>query len=374
MPPGTRLTVSGQSVSSQTCGKPNCKAKWTGGICCDSCAQWWHYNCTSLGKQLRVLYETHKKLQWVCKTCLTLLEEVRQKKEKETKVKDGAVDQAEDRSLGELRTDEATKEMKQAHTLDINGIDLQKKDEHSMTSRVTESTQIKASNMRTKTRGKSSKDIGGQQEESEDELDKRILGLIKKHVNPGLFAKQVNQGLRDRVTKLESQTEVALGRHRNVVLYGIEEPQVEKVTERRQILRANVEAICRAAGVTLPVGLKRYFRLGKWVNTPMGTARKPRPVLLELTNPRVRDELLAAAGKIAQATNGKVRIKPDHLHVSTSCAPKKDGDTKVQSNKKETEHRIINQNPCVRTVNISTSPELDLETATSSKNGAVPRD
>ena len=243
-----------------------------------------------------------------------------------------------------------------------------------MTSRVTESTQIKASNMRTKTRGKSSKDIGGRQEESEDELDKRILGLIKKHVNPGLFAEQVNQGLRDRVTKLESQTEVALGRHRNVVLYGIEEPQVEKVTGRSQILRADVEAICQATGVTLPVGLKRYFRLGNWVNTPMGTARKPRPVLLELTNPRVRDELLAAAEKIAQVTNGKVRIKPDHLHVSTSCAPKKDGDTKVQSNKKETEHRIINQNPCVWTVNISTSPELDHETATSSKNGAVPRD
>ena len=109
------------------------------------------------------------------------------------------------------------------------------------------------------------------------------------------------------VTKLVKHSDIALGRNRNVVVKGIEEPFCRNPKQREREIRHHIINLLRIAGLPGHILLKRVLRLGKWKTE----GNLNRPVLIEFGNPRYRDLFLSAAGKIEQTTHGKIVIEPD---------------------------------------------------------------
>lgn len=117
--------------------------------------------------------------------------------------------------------------------------------------------------------------------------------------------------LNRELRKLETSSDLALGRNRNVVVKGIEEPICTAPRQRERELRHHVTNILRLASVPGHVLLKRVFRLGRWTRKPDDSSVAPRPVLIEFGNPRHRDVFLAAAEIVKRRTEGRISVQPD---------------------------------------------------------------
>lgn len=127
------------------------------------------------------------------------------------------------------------------------------------------------------------------------------------------------EALRTKLDELHSHfehyvrnTELAMGRQRNVLIYNREEPIIREAKVRRDMDRRRVQDILRMVGIPPLVGIKRIHRIGSWKNASVlhekGLAR---PILVEFKNPLYRDLLLNRAGLLAAETNGRYQVAPD---------------------------------------------------------------
>lgn len=110
-----------------------------------------------------------------------------------------------------------------------------------------------------------------------------------------------------RVRSLEKDTDIALGRHRNVVIEGVPEPHKKEKRVREDDVRHHLTNILRMANIPGHVAIKRMHRLGKWHER----SAVPRPIVVEFANPRHRDHFLSAADTVKRKTKEGIRIMPD---------------------------------------------------------------
>ena len=165
---------------------------------------------------------------------------------------------------------------------------------------------------------------------------------------------------RDDLRKLRTESDLALGRHRNVVIRGVPEPFNKNSKARLRDMKHYVLNYLRLVGLSDQVGIKRTLRLGKW----KGPAEEglPRPMLVEFSNPRQRDCFLASALKLREATNGQVIVDPD------------DKSLKLQSKASATfTASPTNMAAAVLAVPQTQVPQAPIR-ATPPKNGQVARD
>ena len=246
------------------CGSDKCFTKVDDGIGCDTCYRWYHWKCSRLSKKFKNLYEEHRTLQWVCFQCVKA-------RRKQTK-------SLHDSRASSIDTDVTCSEI-------------------TVISKPTELSPVRTKTLHTRLQQEFS-ELGrrvGNQEIQLNSLQERVLQLTKE------------------ILKLEASSEVALGRYRNVVIKGIDEPVCLAPKQRERVLRHSITTLLRIANIPGHVLLKRVFRLGRWTGKADGTPKAPRPVLIEFGNPRFRDNFLAAADRVRSATNGRIKVEPDQL-------------------------------------------------------------
>ena len=172
--------------------------------------------------------------------------------------------------------------------------------------------------------------------------------------------RQETSCFRDDLRKLKTESDLALGRHRNVIIHSVPEPFNKNSKARSRDMKNYVPNYLRLVGLSDQVGIKRTLRLGKWEDsTDMSL---PRPLLVEFSNPRQNDCFLASAFKLREATDGQVVVDPD------------DKSLKWQSKVSETDIASpISMAVAVLTVPRTPEPKSPIG-ATPPKNGQVARD
>jgi hypothetical protein len=139
----------------------------------------------------------------------------------------------------------------------------------------------------------------------------RLCATVEKHTITLDLLKQENCSLIAKLEKLEFQTGLALGRNRNVVIHGLQEPYMIETRKRKHLLYHDVVNLLRLANVPSHSAIKRLLRVGKWRGSKEDSNHLPRPIVVEFANPRNRDRFLTAAGHVRNATHGNITITPD---------------------------------------------------------------
>ena len=165
---------------------------------------------------------------------------------------------------------------------------------------------------------------------------------------------------RDDLRKLKTESDLALGRHRNVIIHGVPEPFNKNSKARSRDMKHYVLNHLRLVGLSDQVGIKRTLRLGKWKDS--ADISSPRLMLVEFSNLQQRDCFLASAFKLREATDGQVVVDPD------------DKSLKRQSKVSETGIASpISMAEAVLAVPRTLEPQSPI-TTTPPKNGQVARD
>ena len=249
------------------CGVEKCSSSVEDGICCDMCDRWYHQKCGKLSKKNFALLREIKTLKWVCPQCLqegrTRLEKIRLSNIGSPKEEDSSCD-------------------------NVTVICARNEVKTSVTSA-----------------------YPTHEEYSNPAIDELWVTVGKQ----GKIIRELQKGaseMAQAITRLQTHSDIALGRHRNVVIKGLSEPFCQVARQRESAIRHRLMTMLRTAGIPAHINIKRILRLGKWRPPITGGSPKPgRPVLVEFANPRYRDMFLAAAGKILETTKGIIRIEPD---------------------------------------------------------------
>ena len=134
-----------------------------------------------------------------------------------------------------------------------------------------------------------------------------------------LQAKEIEK-LQERVSTLEKElshlrieSDIALGRNRNILIFNNEEPVIRDAKARADIELRRVRDIMRMAGLPPYTLVKRVQRIGSWTKaTDKLGQRVARPILVEFGNPAARDQVLCKSELICRITGGRYQITPDN--------------------------------------------------------------
>lgn len=244
-----------------SCGRNACSKPVKKGIQCDVCEIWYHQKCSGLIARAYKLYADNECLKWVCNECIRACE---QRLAKKTHTKDETLEQG-----------------------DETGVDL---GDITVVDRWADQPVVKP----VIPRGWDS-----------------LLERMTQHESEFVALKSKTLTIEKQLSQLYKESDLALGRHRNVIVKGIPEPTCSAPKQRALDIRRHLELILRQAGIPGTTTLRRVFRLGRWREPVEGRSRPPRPVLVEFSNPRIRDELLTAATKISEQSKGRLRVEPD---------------------------------------------------------------
>ena len=260
IPTGMGRQQPSSTLIAYPCGKDKCSKEVSEGIQCDSCLAWYHPRCSKLSIKAYKLYTEHQCLKWVCEYC-------------------SQVSKAARGGLGGKNNPAPTVDK----PLDVTVVNRWSDIAGSGAPEIT--MDIKAL------------------EELRERVEKQESEFI-------LFRKKAS-ALELKLSKLTKESDLALGRHRNVVVKGIPEPVCPATKQRTLDIRRHLEVMFRSAGINGNCILRRVFRLGKWKRPEEGIDAPPRPVLVEFANPRIRDAMLTAAGTIKSDSKGQYTVEPD---------------------------------------------------------------
>lgn len=292
-------------------------------IRCDTCLEWFHLKCSRLERVTFRFYMKNTKLTWICPNCIDIIVKYRGKDTGKSKKHGNTVwrtktdverteKHKQDRSTDGETDGEATVVLEQITV--IHNTDEGKE--------LTEVVDARTSSQVEETMNEEKKDnkLIESNEDCSENLSMTSVTCILSDLQKDLKsqAETINALLQERLTvskqlnKLQRDTEIATGRNRNVVIYGIPEPFIKEGRKREGEMRMHLVNILRMAGVPGHAGAKRVIRLGKWRGQSETPNRRPRPMLVEFTNPRHRDGLLGAAGRVSGITRGRIVIVPDN--------------------------------------------------------------
>lgn len=334
------------------CGETSCKASVEKeGIRCDSCAQWYHNRCSKLLIKAIDMYARNKFLKWSCPSCIRRLSS-------KEKVSVGV--QTEEFATGENQIKlqdivQSHAETQTTDTIDITGNGVEHlsgnspgksgtlggnkkrdgvKDTHAEGTKTgatgamaPKGTRIRSLRKTPASHAKTAPGGGLARTKAPDALDgATTLDMVYRMLTQQQAEldelRNERRELGKTVNTLISNTDVALGRNRNVVIKGIPEPFIKEGKRRAREVRHHVTHLLSLATMPPHVALKRVLRLGKY-NGNLGQSRPARPVLVEFANPRHRDKFLAAAGTINSLTKGGIVVQPDDS-AAWRQAPKTD--------------------------------------------------
>lgn len=313
------------------------------GIKCSACLLTYHYVCVKLTLRAFELYRNNNILKWVCANCIVPrkgeMSSVEKKQENINKVtriiplqeKPEITIPLGPSIVAEAKphTDEiisnigdTTIEMRETTTVPAKRSTKIATPGYKLTKRAKVSKPIKV----VKKSESISSGIPGTRANDEDIC--KVLKEIKDHIKSQSRAieeiKQKGVEVVDRVRSLETDTDIALGRQRNVVISGIPEPYKKGRRIREDDVRHHLTNILRMADIPGHVAIKRVHRLGMWREGSIA----PRRLVVEFANPRHRDHFLSAAETVKRKTQGSIHIMPD-----------------------DRSNRYVDQSPSVRTVN-----------------------
>lgn len=154
---------------------------------------------------------------------------------------------------------------------------------------------------------------------------KKIERLVHGYEGAAPVGECLGTSVTDRLDKIEAVlkgqayqleqfrklSEIATGRNRNILVYGVPEPYIREGQQRERAIRFHIINLLRLVEMPGHTGLKRVQRLGRWNKAESEV--KPRPVLVEFSNPRHRDHFLALAEKIRAITQGGITVGPDNI-------------------------------------------------------------
>lgn len=313
--PSKAGNISKYPCGSTTCGQGAVKE----GIQCDACRLWYHNKCSRLGIRALTLYTEHSFLKWICPTCIQKIN---------TTPKPRATEE-QGVQAGEpgTQTDSGTAQDKNDSLPRLNPSDreVMVRQRVGSENKPTPCPEIN-DGWKTVDRGKRTKIEKDANKRGPKTRPRVSSNLIRKSCRPcdkTSSLEEIRDMLLDQqktlsvlqkegialsreLHTLKAQSNIALGRNRNVIIRGIPEPYMRESRQRDRAMRYHVNNLLRTANITLPVKIKRVLRLGRWVKD-----QAPRPVVAEFVNPRTRDKFLAAAGLIEKETGGRVKVEPD---------------------------------------------------------------
>ncbi|KAF4531147.1 hypothetical protein B566_EDAN019182, partial [Ephemera danica] len=330
------------------CGDAKCPENvLVDGIQCDDCGTWFHKKCSKLSGAVYNLHCRYDKLQWTCPACKQILKDLCTSARLQnynpylsaehpyrTPVDSGNPVNVINQTV---EVDSRTQENKsptpshhkylQFHmngrtepnqNLSVCEMDVQLFDK-------TMQEQIGETINSPRTKRKKKKKISQTQKDkasiSMKEVENRLEDLESRILQKiGLLDAEIQKNSTS-IGKFTKLSEVATGRNRNVVVYGIPEPYMREGKQRDRTVRFHLINLLRIAELPGHVAIKRVLRLGRWQNAQ--EKPKPRPVLVEFANPRHRDHFLAATGTIQSSTKGGINIVPDDQNLARGQNDKK---------------------------------------------------
>ena len=148
-----------------------------------------------------------------------------------------------------------------------------------------------------------------------------VLAKISQRLDAQAACLNKLQSEKDDLTKsisrLLATSDFAMGRNRNVIIYGITEPIMRQGKLRDRYMRSEIATLFRKLGIPEHVLVKRVLRLGPWKSALDGAESPPRPMVVEFGNIRHRDKFLAGAEKIRALSKGKISVTPDNVGRTT---------------------------------------------------------
>ena len=175
-------------------------------------------------------------------------------------------------------------------------------------------------------------------------------------------AKEIEE-LRERVSTLEKElshlkieSDIALGRNRNILIFNNEEPVIRDAKARADVELRRVRDIIRMAGLPPYTLIKRVQRIGSWIKATNNLGQRvARPILVEFGNPAARDQILCKSELICRITGGRYQITPDNQARKLRNPEPRDPATMTQ--------KMVKQpSPRVEVVKCSVRPEGTLIT------------
>jgi hypothetical protein len=316
--PITRAKANSYS-NTYPCGSAKCIREVTStGIQCDACKCWYHKICSRLKAKTFTLHTTLDELQWYCPECVTQLiklisshgrpakAEVRgesqtdlsNKKEIELPANVEAIDVTNDASDAQQVPSPKPATLQEIALVrtsseavgQVNHTDTQQE-----LKTVTESTIPQGRSLDMVLRDTNLEEVYSKLEAQ----DEALQTLRNEH-----------QALLKGIDKLQHELHASLGRHRNIVIYGVPERFIKENKSRIDDMQHHVRNLLRIGGTPQQVSIKRIFRLGRWNGIGV-SQRTPRPLLVEFVNPLHRDRLLSVADLIRLKTCGTIKIVPD---------------------------------------------------------------
>jgi hypothetical protein len=301
--------ASAGSRKTHPCGNTSCGLEVAEGIRCDVCFKWFHNKCSELKDKAIPLYTLHPNLLvWVCNTCRKLAANCMSKAgsigspNKTVTQKKNSTNTSKRKPEASLRTREAGSVQDKQSSPTFSQVLMHKKANLPQIAMYNNgklnTDQISSLEFCERLRPADLHVL----EEKIDLLSNRIIAL---------------ESLNARVVDMEKNSDLALGRYRNVLIHGLDEPDLKEVGPRKRYLWQEVCNVFRAAGVTVE-HVRKFHRIGKWVGES-----NSRPIVVELKNPRVRDQLLQAADRVQMALGKHVQITPDrNSWVEDDCCMK----------------------------------------------------
>jgi rubredoxin len=304
------------------------------GINCDICDYWYHPKCGKLTKKIFGLYTEHSQLKWVCPKCVSLVHRTRD-----------SLNQTKNDTAGSIVSIDQTVIENSRTLTDCDSVGLKLGVEHQKLNlspykpiekpienpykpieKNDNSDWVEVKKTKKKAPRKSGIRLSKPSAVRECNKAPQNLQMKESLLRQAIYSiqeelRQHSQILKsleedkhvviNKLTKLEHDTGLAMGRNRNVVVHGIHEPFVREGRQRDQQMYHHLLNLLRIANIPGDVGIKRILRLGRWMGPRDPNTTKPRPMLVEFANPRHRDRFLSNAGAINVATNGRVSVYPD---------------------------------------------------------------
>ena len=277
--------VRSQKVKAFPCGRSQCKKGVVGdGIQCEACEKWFHNRCSMITPKGIALYTQYECIRWVCNQCVRVI--------KETQSGSLEVGEKEDvqKPVEEDTTGEGSRLGGLSEETDNVGAQERKRG-------------------RNRRENITLQECAGGVEDLSREL-REIRDRLKANEEALERLLRDKEMVVDQLKNLQANSDLALGRNRNVVIKGIPEPYMKEGRQRERAVRYHLNTILRMVGMPPGILIKRTLRLGKWgEGNPAGG--DTRPVVVEFANPRHRDRVLAASADIMRKTSGRFRVEPD---------------------------------------------------------------
>lgn len=307
--------ITGADDTSSSCPKCN-KLVRTNCIQCDACKCWYHRICGKLAIKIFNLYKENGELPWFCPMCLAKLSEC---------LKQATKADEPSAPMTTAKIDSKAPIGGKFHPL-VNSANHSEHSELEEEGTVTppvppllkifpeaaKQNVLRNPKRRVTQKGRTHPP-GHQVRSSTLESPNRMLTISNGDNREKCDLAQLrdeHKALWKAVRQIQVDIHAALGRHRNVIIYGIPEEFISERSKRLCNLKHHAMNIFRLTGIPPHATIKRLFRLGKWRGQDSAPAT-PRPVLVEFQNPLYRDKLIAASEMLKTQTKGALSIAPD---------------------------------------------------------------